>query len=507
MSKLYPCQNNISDDQKIIDEFIHKMNFFEVNKKIIEDIDRMDDINETKMDETEIDKTKMDEIKIDINNQTFEKTKERYIKCYSCQSDRIYWDYTNGNITCQKCGQVQDNILDDCPEWKSYEDNESVARCGAPINVLLPESSLGTTIGGTYWNKIKRLHTWNVMPYKERSLNNEFKKIHDQCLKMDILKNIETDACILYKAISEAKHLTGKNKGKYIITRGVNRISIMSACLYFACIRNKVARTTKEFIDAFGISSKNMNDGRKKFQALLKIRNFEMSVDTLRTEQFVKRFGTKLHLKKNVFDMALQIARNIDKLNLVAMHTPCSLATGTILLVAEINNLDNITRKLLSTHFSISDVTISKAYKKIKHYQSILTNNELVEKIALEIKKEYDISPVDPLVLKRMTQFNIDPNEKIIIEPNEEHAKFNEIIDEIKILDEYNEFFGEDIDNFEYIDEFEEFEEFEKDNILKKMISTTLFDKDCLDTLNETNRMIKSIVDKVKKYDVNKIKF
>lgn len=57
----------------------------------------------------------------------------------------------------------------------------------SPLNILLPLSSLGTKINGGYYNKIKRLHDWGMIPYEERSLKLVFQYMQNVCVKNNIL--------------------------------------------------------------------------------------------------------------------------------------------------------------------------------------------------------------------------------------------------------------------------------------------------------------------------------
>ena len=56
-----------------------------------------------------------------------------------------------------------------------------------------------------------------------------FKKITQKCSEGKIMKCIEDDAKIMYNNICDCKHMTGKNKGKNIIIRGINRESLNSS--------------------------------------------------------------------------------------------------------------------------------------------------------------------------------------------------------------------------------------------------------------------------------------
>ena len=65
-----------------------------------------------------------------------------------------------------------------------------------PINPMLPQSSLGTTI--TRRCKIQTLHRWSAMPYKERSKYIVLKEIENKCKQANIIKCIEDDAKIIF---------------------------------------------------------------------------------------------------------------------------------------------------------------------------------------------------------------------------------------------------------------------------------------------------------------------
>src|SRR3989344_4740982 len=82
--------------------------------------------------------------------------------CINCKKDIFVEDYKNGVIICKNCGQVINEIIDVNPEWKSYDNDNSNARCSTSINNLLPQSALGTNIVGKYCNKqIIQIHNRN----------------------------------------------------------------------------------------------------------------------------------------------------------------------------------------------------------------------------------------------------------------------------------------------------------------------------------------------------------
>jgi transcription initiation factor TFIIIB Brf1 subunit/transcription initiation factor TFIIB len=354
----------------------------------------------------------------EVNNCTTatkkpENTQISQIKC-DCGNNELIEDQSNGVLVCQKCGKVLEQMLDHSPEWKQYEDtNDNNARCSGAINPLLPTSSLGTSISGGFNNRMKTIHNWNAMIYKERSLNNEFKKIHCICQRYNILKCIEDDAKIMYKMASECKHTKGKNSGKPIITRGKNRVSISAACLYNACLKKGITYTPKEIADFYDIKQCEINKGIKNLRKLID-NNVSTKNNVSLPSQFIRRYCNNLKMLNCYAEEAVNVALNIEKLNIASDNNPFSLAATCILFVAESNKLKYITRKKLAAEFDISDVTINKTYKKIEVYKNIIFDKKktdnLSKNIAAESLNHNNNDDIPDEVLKKMEQYGIVPD-------------------------------------------------------------------------------------------------
>ena len=360
----------------------------------------------------DIDFANQSEIELEVSKDT----------CPRCKSvNKIVEDKSQGFLVCENCGQVVSNVIDSNPEWRQYDDDRGdTSRCSMPINRLLPQSSLGTTIcGGAYKSKLKTLQSWSSMPYKERSLNIVFKDIQSKCQQAGIVKCIEDDAKIMYKSISECKHVKGKNKGKFIIIRGANRRSLIAACVFFACKKKNMTRSPKEISDLFDLKYTEMTRGCKNFTKLIKLKKIEVNMGMSLPEHFVIRFCNDLKIKKNYTDEALKIANNISRLNIASDHTPFSIATGRILLMAEHNDLKSITKRRIAEKFGVSEVTITKTYKKLLEYKVIVLSNDITEKILKEniIKSNTHIIPDE--IQNRMKKFGINIDNKIEEKPVE----------------------------------------------------------------------------------------
>jgi len=347
--------------------------------------DNLDNIEIMGMDDDELFEL-LDQIDFDKETEELQLFEQEFSEsdngkfCKKCKtSDKIAEDAAQGIMVCIGCGTILSELFDENPEWRQYggdDGKEGFARCGNPTNFFLPQSSLGTSIACSNRSKIKILHGWSAMPYKERSLNIVLKEIQNKCRIAGIMKCIEDDAKILYKNTSESKHLMGKNKGKNVIIRGSNRKSLIAACVFFACKRKGKTRSPKEIAKLFDLKYKSVTKGCKTFQKLIKLKHLQYDTKISNPEHFITRYCRELHITNEYIDQATKIAKNIQKLKLASMHTPFSVATGSILLVVDLNML-NIERKVIATRFGVSEVTVIKTYRKIEHYKNILTNDEL----------------------------------------------------------------------------------------------------------------------------------
>ena len=358
------------------------------------------------------------------------------IFCEDCDNDELIEDINQGTLICKECGQIINLIIDSGAEWTQFNDDnkKDMNRCSQPINKLLPQSSTATTIGGSCSNRIKTLHSWSAMPYKERSLNEVFKIIQYRCAKGNIFKCIEDDAKIMYKNISDCKHLTGKNKDKSIIIRGKNRISLIAASVLFACRRKEKIRSPKEIAELFDIKYTEITKGCKIFLKLAKLKNMEIKINFTKPEHFITRFCEELKIKKEYIEQAIKISNNVQKIEIAAVHTPLSLATGSIYLMIYLNRL-NISKKTIAEKFNVSQVTIAKAFKKLEPFINILINDDVCDILHKEVKNYQDNILINEELKPKFIRFGINTNQKnkIFNIYNKETHSINE-----KLLIEHN---------------------------------------------------------------------
>jgi len=297
--------------------------------------------------------------------------------CNECKGLNVIVDLKGASV-CQDCGTVRGFTLDKNPEWITGEDGGGGEndRCGNATSYFFPQSSLGTNIKSHKYDKIKMVHDWSQMPYKERSLYEVHQYIDSKCDKAAIVTSIKDNAKILYKHISDIKCPNGKP----IIIRGLNRKSLIASCVYNGAKNQGLPRTTKEIADIFGLTVKQITKGNRKYDNLIDNYKYMNENKSNLAINYIERFGTKLKIPQSVLEEAKKISINITKLDIASGHQPPSVASASLLVALKNANLE-IDKKIISKLFSISDVTITKTYKKILEYEYIITDNKMTEAI------------------------------------------------------------------------------------------------------------------------------
>jgi len=309
--------------------------------------------------------------------------------CTSCNSENLYTDMTDGIIVCSDCGLKIRDVLDRSPDWNSINSsNDHNSRCGCPTNYFFPQSSLGTKVTNGRYSRISILEKWSQMPYKERSRYEVLKYIETKCRNCNVNQPIIDNAKNLFNQLSKITKLTKDNKRKSIIIRGLNRKSIIAACVYNGANLQGKPRTPKEIAIIFGITEKQVTKGNRKFRDIMTKEKIVKNLKASQSSQYIdrKEYIKLLKLEKFQIEIAKKIAKNVKRLDIATDHQPASLAAGSVMLMANILNL-NLSKKKISETFKISQVTIVKTFRKIYPYRKVLISNEATEKILKLAKK------------------------------------------------------------------------------------------------------------------------
>lgn len=333
--------------------------------------------------------------------------------CSSCKSDKLVVDNLKGYLVCQDCAVINQEFLDENPEFAKEDENNgnNSSRYGCPSNYFFPKSALGTKIASKGYSKISALQRQGQMPYREKSLLEVLERIQTKCKKYNITQSIIDSAKILYKKVSDSKHIRGKRKGKNMIMRCINRRSMIAACVFYACKMQREPRSPKEIADIYELELKHVHRGCRRILDYVDLNSTFYQIRSSQSVDFIERLAKRLDMDRKYIDIAKDVCNNIHKLDIASTHEPPSVAAGCILLVVNTYNL-SLTKKEISEIFDISDVTISKTYRKIYPYYKIIMNNKVTELIlqkknALVNPEKSEVSEQN-LVLKDLIDDNTE---------------------------------------------------------------------------------------------------
>lgn len=351
---------------------MNKMDDFIIDDTLLKQIDEeLGNINDN--DEVELDDYKI--LENALNNDK-EKIDED-MTCLVCGSKNIVTDTKNACLVCSECGIIIAYHND--KQNEKYAASNDASGCISTTNGI-NTGTCHTSIRGSSAYKLKIMQLWNQNTYKERSINATLSQMEEKCKEHGIKKSIIDNAKILYKNIMESKNKSGKNKDKFLIIRGINRESLKIACIF---IGSKMANSPiypKELAKMFDIDLTFITKGCKKFFEYIKNVNINYTIASSQASDFIKKHFISLKLSQEHIDTTFKMINNITKLDIASDHQSVSIAAACVLLLSSMYNL-NIQKKVISDVFMISDVTITKTFKKILLYKSIITNDELTDQV------------------------------------------------------------------------------------------------------------------------------
>jgi len=329
--------------------------------------------------------------------------------CDGCETDEHIHVETE-TVICQRCGEIFENILDQGPEYRWFtgdDRNPDPTRVGAPQNPLLPESSLGTTMllrknHGNAMRKIKRYHTWNLMPYRERNLWGIFEGLHVRAINAGIGIGVLEEAKRLYAQLSAL-----------CVCRGTQKEALLAACLYESLKRSGTPRRPKDIATIFQINLRHVTKGLKQFANLLNMDermgtrvvaaenrhntntmpaapvatvptvNIEsrrakwdsISRSTTTFEHYIEPFVSKLEAPRNFTGTLVMLTRQIctraDDMGICPENTPPSLTAAALALACSALTIQKSIQEIAGV-CDISVVTLHKCLKRLEVWRQNL---------------------------------------------------------------------------------------------------------------------------------------
>jgi transcription initiation factor TFIIIB Brf1 subunit/transcription initiation factor TFIIB len=299
-------------------------------------------------------------------------------KCPEC-GERDCIDMTD-IATCKKCGSILYKLFDSSAEYRYFvcEDKGcDPTRVGPPQDPNLPEASLGTIILAGFGNsramhKIRKYHTWNIMPYKERSLIQTYERLMLTGLNHGINQSILDESKQLYVTLQE---IGGR--------QGLSRDAMLSSCIYLTLKESGSPRKPKDVAQIFGLNSASFTKALKQVQEAFamarqkgKIQKKQVVQESTKATEYIALPLSKLPLTCSQQERLKVVCSNIaefsEREGLSQENMPPSLAAGCIAFV--IRRMPNVSIPLvkIAEVSGISSATLQKCIKRLEGHGALI---------------------------------------------------------------------------------------------------------------------------------------
>jgi transcription initiation factor TFIIIB Brf1 subunit/transcription initiation factor TFIIB len=302
--------------------------------------------------------------------------------CPRCGEAREEWTFDELSV-CKKCGDITERPLDSGAEYRFFGLEEhggsDPCRVGAPMDTRFPGSSLGTIIlshahGGNASTRIamariRRYHTWNMLPYKERSLLQVFEQIALAATNHGFDTRTMDLAKEMYVKLVE-----------HCDRRGMSRTAVVASCIYSSLKQIGQPRKPKDVADIFHLSTAQFTKSLKYFQEILCMANQRgllqdgmmapAAQPSTKASNYIGNPLSHLPIQRASFAViqttAVAMADEIEDKELCPENMPPSLAAGVLAYILPRHGHPEITYERIATACGVSEGTLQKCLKKLE---------------------------------------------------------------------------------------------------------------------------------------------
>lgn len=286
-------------------------------------------------------------------------------------------------ITCKECGYVVSRPFDNTAEYRYFSQDDrgsDPTRVGAPQDPRLPEASLGTVILNTYGSakamyRVRKYHSWNTVPYKERSFIQTCERLSLIGLNSGINQSIIEESKNLYTTLQE---IGGR--------QGLSRDALLSACLYMSLKQSGSPRKPKEIADIFGLSSATFTKALKQMQEVMALARQKgqlhltttnkPSQASTRAIEYIQLPLSRLPIPRNQMEhlhtLCKRVAEKSEEAGLSQENMPPSLAAGCVAFVIKRCEILSIPVSKIAEASEISVATLQKCLRRLEANAEIL---------------------------------------------------------------------------------------------------------------------------------------
>ncbi|EZQ06804.1 MULTISPECIES: transcription initiation factor IIB family protein [Acidianus] len=291
------------------------------------------------------------------------------MKCPVCSSDNIIYDQERGQSICSSCGYVlEDNIIDQGPEWRAYtqQDKMERERTGSPLTFKVHDQGLSTKIGsGRVKDRIRLLKMRKLqdkirVSSKDKKLVTFLSELNNEASKLGLPDHVKETAAYIIRRLVE----TG-------FARRIDRTTLVIAALYFSCQVNGIPKHLQELRSKYSVSQSEFWKALQRVQRVSK--QSQNLKPKIRPGEYIPNIVDKLRLPQPIATKAAEIVDVMYKSGLTSGKGYLALSAATVYLVSTLMDVKK-TQKEVAEVLGISEVTIRNRYKEIiKNFDITIT--------------------------------------------------------------------------------------------------------------------------------------
>ena len=288
-------------------------------------------------------------------------------------------------ITCKECGFVVARPFDNTAEYRYFSQEDrggDPTRVGAPQDPRLPEASLGTVILNGYGTaktmyRVRKYHSWNTVPYKERSFIQTCERLSLIGLNSGINQSIIEESKNLFTTLQT---IGGR--------QGLSKDALLSACIYISLKKSGSPRKHQEIATIFGLNPATFTKAYKQTNEIMALARQKgllnnsstnkPSQSSTKATEYIQLPLSRLPIPREQMEhlrtLCNNIAEKIEEAGLSQENMPPSLAAGCIAFVIKRCEILTISISKIAEVSEISVATLQKCLRRLESHADILEN-------------------------------------------------------------------------------------------------------------------------------------
>jgi len=287
--------------------------------------------------------------------------------CPECSSTYLSRNYSRAELVCDDCGLViEEDLIDYGPEWRAFdsEQREKRARTGAPMNYMIHDKGLSTTISWTnrdsYGKSIPnrnraqlfRLRKWQrrirISDATVKNLASALSNLDRMSSRMGLPRTVRETAAMIYRKAAS------KN-----LVRGRTVEGVSAAALYAACRQCHVPRTLDEISNIANMSRRDIG---RNYRYVARELGLKLMPTT--PQDYISRFCSELKLSGDVKAKTIEILKEAADKELTSGRGPTGVAAAS-LYIATVLCGERRTQREVADVAGVTEVTIRNRYKEL----------------------------------------------------------------------------------------------------------------------------------------------